>query len=74
MTWFWLVSVLGYVDRLEGKDLVVETRIERMKTLGYIVGYHDISSENYGNGKMLEDWMVLKESKVCVEIVSDWMN
>ena len=74
MTWFWLVSILGYVDRLEGKDLVVETKIVRMKTLGYIVGNHDISLENYGNGKMLEDWMVLKESWVCVEILSDWIN
>ena len=58
MTWFWLVSVLGNVVWLEDKDLVVETRIVKMKTLGYIVGNHDISLKNYGNGKMLDKLVV----------------
>ena len=41
-----------------------------MKTLGYIVENHGIGLENYGNGKMLNDWMFLKESRVRVEIIS----
>lgn len=38
-------------------DLVVDARIVKMKSLGYIVGNHEIDLENYGNGKMLNDWM-----------------
>ena len=41
-----------------------------MKTLGYIVGNHEIGFENYGNGKMLNDWLSLNELRVLVEIIS----
>ena len=44
-----------------------------METVGYIVGNHGIGLENYGNGKMLNDWMFLKESRVLVEIIS-WLD
>ena len=54
-------------------DLVVDTRIVKMKTLGYIANNRGISLENYGYGKMLNDWMFLKVSKVLVEIIS-WMD
>ena len=43
-----------------------------MKTLGYIGWNYGIGLENYGNGKMLNDWMFLKESRV-VEIIN-WMD
>ena len=41
-----------------------------MKTLGYIVGNHGIGLENHSKGKMLNDWIFLKESRVHVEIIS----
>ena len=41
-----------------------------MKTLGYTVGNHGIGLANHGKGKLLNDWMFLKESRVRVEIIS----